>query len=183
MACHADHGHPDTGHDVNAALGKGADAAALAPTAAQEGIEAEGEGAEPGEGKEQACGEGKRHAVSLRALPRSFTRIPRGAHAGEEGAELRVVAQGGELQRLLEVLGVLLAGGDGLLDVVEGGGVVAAAGPYAGERRESGGVAGVEGDGPREELFGGLVVVGRGVEARVGILDAGVAGVAYEGLF
>ena len=35
---------------------EGTDAAPLAPTAAQEGIEAETEGDEPGYGEEQACG-------------------------------------------------------------------------------------------------------------------------------
>src|SRR4028118_2181304 len=68
--------------------------------------------------------------------------FPGGAHAGEEGAKLRVFAQGGELKGLLEVLGILLSGVDGLLDIVEGGGVVTAAGPYARERRARGGVAG-----------------------------------------
>src|ERR671932_2444538 len=86
-------------------------------------------------------------------LPPLAPRVPRGAHAGEEGAELRVVAQRSELRRLLEVLVVLLAGGDGLLDVVEGGGVVATSGPYAGQSREGGGVAGIDGDGSHEELF------------------------------
>ncbi len=50
----ADHRHPDAGHDVYAALGEGTDAAPLAPTAAQEGVEAEGEGDETGEDEEQA---------------------------------------------------------------------------------------------------------------------------------
>ena len=50
----ADHRHPDAGYDVYAALRKGTDAAPLAPTAAQEGVEAEGEGDETGEDEEQA---------------------------------------------------------------------------------------------------------------------------------
>jgi len=44
---------------VDAALGEWTDAAPLTPTAAQEGVEAEGEGDEPGEGKEQSRGEGQ----------------------------------------------------------------------------------------------------------------------------
>ena len=45
-----DQGHPDTGYEVDAALGEGADAAPLAPASACEGVEAEGEGDEPGGG-------------------------------------------------------------------------------------------------------------------------------------
>ncbi len=55
----ADQGHPDAGYHMNAALGEGTDAAPAlltSPTAAQEGVEAEGEGDEPGEGEEQARG-------------------------------------------------------------------------------------------------------------------------------
>ena len=48
------HGHPDAGHDVYATLGEGTDATPLALTAAQQGVEAEGEGDETGEDKEQA---------------------------------------------------------------------------------------------------------------------------------
>ena len=50
----ADHRHPDACHNVYATLGERTDAAPLAPTAAQEGVEAEGEGDETGEDKEQA---------------------------------------------------------------------------------------------------------------------------------
>jgi hypothetical protein len=50
----ADHRHPDAGHDVYATLGEGTDATPLALTAAQQGVEAEGEGDETGEDKEQA---------------------------------------------------------------------------------------------------------------------------------
>ena len=53
-AQNTDHRHPDAGHDVYATLGEGTDAAPLAPTAAQEGVEAEGEGDETGEDEEQA---------------------------------------------------------------------------------------------------------------------------------
>src|ERR687886_2413807 len=78
---------------------------------------------------------------------------------------------------------VLLASGDSLLDVVEGGGVVTTSGPYASERREGGGVAGVYGDGPLEKLFGGIEIIGRIVEARVGIQGAGVARVLFQCLY
>ena len=112
-------------------------------------------------------------------LLRPVPPITRGAHASDEGTEPRVVVQGGELQGLLEVLGVLLAGDDGLLDIVKGGGVVAVAGSYARERREGGGVVGVDSDSPQEELFRRLELIGRVVEARVGVEGAGIGRVGF----
>jgi hypothetical protein len=63
----ANHGHPDAGHDVDAALGEGANATVpLPPSAAPEGVEAEGEAQETDQGEKQASGERKRHDVNAR---------------------------------------------------------------------------------------------------------------------
>ncbi len=63
-ACQADHGHPDAGYDMDAALGQWTDATPLAPTAAQECVEAEGEGDEADDDEEEASGERERHGIS-----------------------------------------------------------------------------------------------------------------------
>src|SRR5215218_7967450 len=122
--------HPDTGDGVDAALGYGSDTAPLAPAAAHERVEAEGEAAYPGEGEQDAEGRGGGHELL------GFPGVPCAHHPGEEGAEAGVSPQWGELEGALEVLGVALAGVHGLLDVGKGACVVAAPGPDAGERRE-----------------------------------------------
>jgi hypothetical protein len=61
-AQHTDQRYPHTGDNVDAAFGEGADTAPLAPAAAQEGVEAEGESDEAGKGEEETGGEGRAHA-------------------------------------------------------------------------------------------------------------------------
>src|SRR5215218_6448646 len=84
--------------------------------------------------------------------PRAWTALPLAVallshHAGEEGAEAWVGVQGGELERAPEVLDVALAGVYGLLDIVQGVAVLAAAGLDACERGEGRGVPRIRGDG------------------------------------
>ena len=118
--------HPYAGYDVDAALGDGADAAALAPAPAHEGVEGEGERGEAYEEEEYAEGGGGGHRLEGAVLPRA-------GHAREEGPEAGVGVEGRELERAPEVLGVALAGLDGPLYKVEGVPVLAAAGPDARE--------------------------------------------------
>src|SRR5215212_11161544 len=103
-------------------------------------------------------------------------------HAGEKVTEARVSVQGRELQRAPEVFDVAFTGIDGLLYVVERVAVLTAAGLYAGEGGEGGGVSRVRGYGPLEDLLGDLEVVGRIVEARVRVEGAGVRGIRLERL-
>ena len=60
--------HPYAGNDVNAALGDGADAAALAPAAAQEGVEGEGERGDAYEDQEHPERGGRLHGTLARAF-------------------------------------------------------------------------------------------------------------------
>ena len=118
--------HPYAGYDVNAALGDGADTAALALAAAQEGVGGEGERGEAYEEQECAEGDGGGHRLDRAVLPGA-------GHAGEQGAEAGVGVEGGELERAPEVVGVALPGLDGPLYKVEGVPELAAAGADARE--------------------------------------------------
>ena len=100
--------HPYAGYDVDAAFGYGADAAALVPAAAQEGVGGEGERGDAYEDEEDAEGRRGGHRLDGAVLPRA-------GHAREEGPEPGVGVEGGELERAPEVLGVALAGLDGPL--------------------------------------------------------------------
>ncbi len=82
--------HPYAGYDVDAALGDGADAAALAPAAAQEGVGGEGEGGDAYEDEEDAEGRRGGHRLGGAVLSRA-------GHAREEGPEAGVGVEGGEL--------------------------------------------------------------------------------------
>ena len=75
--------HPYTGYDVDAALRDGAEAAALAPAAAKEGVGGEGERGDAYDEEEYAERAGGGHRLEGAVRPRA-------GHAREEGPEAGV---------------------------------------------------------------------------------------------